>query len=645
MKKRIFIAAAVIISQAALAQELKSDTLKTLDEVIVTPNKFLQKQSETGKVVEVINRETIEKNYGKSLGELLNQQTGLVINGADNTPGTNQTIYLRGASSANTLILINGMPLYDASGITSEFDLNNFSSDNIERIEILKGAQSTLYGSDAVAGVINIITRKGQGNFNVSLDGAAGSYGTVKGHIAISGSSNGQTYYAGYSRFHSDGISAAYDSIGKGGFDKDGLDQDMLEMSYGLNKIKDLQLNVFAKYNNNKAEIDAGPFADDKDFTYHNQNLVAGTSARLQLHQTTLQANYSYNLFNRRFLDDSSDVGGYSNYQKGDYRGRSHFAELYATIPLREGLEILAGGDFRFNKTQQEYIYLPDFGYPAVPISGDSVHTTQESFYASLYFKKEVGFNLEAGGRINFHNIYGTNATYTFNPFWLLHDHWKVYANLSSGYRVPSLYQLYSEYGNKGLRPETTTSYEGGVQWMNEKINVRLTGFARNGKNIFVFYFDPNTFISQYINGDKQRDYGFETETRFMLGQKVMLNLNYTFADGKVTTSDAGKDTSYFNLYKRPRHNANLVLSVQPVDKLYFSAHLKGVSSSYEPQYLSEPYKLKGYLKLDLLSRYSFSNKFSLFADLQNVTGTKYFVTRGFTTRGFNAMAGLQLKM
>ena len=91
----------------------------------------------------------------------MNQQAGVIINGADNNLGTNQTVYTRGASAANTLIMLDGVPLYDASGISNEFDLNNFSLENVERIEILK-ARITLYGSDAVAGVINIISKKGE---------------------------------------------------------------------------------------------------------------------------------------------------------------------------------------------------------------------------------------------------------------------------------------------------------------------------------------------------------------------------------------------------------------------------------------------------------------------------------------------------
>ena len=115
------------------------------------------------------------------LGELLNQQAGLKLAGANNTLGTNQDVYMRGAATGNTLILIDGIPINDASTIANTFDINHLPLDNIERIEILKGAQSTLYGSDAVAGVIHIITRK-QSDKPVSVSGtiAGGSFNTYK---------------------------------------------------------------------------------------------------------------------------------------------------------------------------------------------------------------------------------------------------------------------------------------------------------------------------------------------------------------------------------------------------------------------------------------------------------------------------------
>jgi vitamin B12 transporter len=157
--KKIFITTIVL----ALIQFAKAQTDSTgnlLDDVVVTATKSPKKLSETGKVLTVITKEQLQQNSSHSLAEILNQQTGITVAGSTTNAGANQSVFLRGANAGNTLILVDGIPVYDASGITNEFDLNYININQVERIEILKGAQSTLYGSDAVAGVINIITKK-----------------------------------------------------------------------------------------------------------------------------------------------------------------------------------------------------------------------------------------------------------------------------------------------------------------------------------------------------------------------------------------------------------------------------------------------------------------------------------------------------
>ncbi|MDQ2719291.1 MAG: TonB-dependent receptor [Bacteroidota bacterium] len=644
MKCKIIYALLSFASVASYAQ----DSAKILNEVIVTATKFPVKQSETGKVVNVITQEQLQKSFGKSLGEVLNQQPGMIINGADNNLGTNQTIYMQGASAPNTLILLDGVPLYDPSGESNQFDLNNFALDNIERIEILKGAQSTLYGSDAVAGVINIISKKGEKKpFNVNVDLSAGSYNTYKGAVSISGTNGkGQTYFVSYNKIYSKGFSSAYDSTGKANFDKDGFNQDVFQLNYGFRPSKKISVNLFGKYNDNRADIDAGAFIDDKDYTYHNDNTIAGTSIDYKLNNGFIRLQYNYNVFNRNFTDDSTDVNVFAKYQHGKYNGASHFAEIYANLNLNKYAELLTGADYRQNSSSQSYVSVPDYGFPAKSISADTAKTNQVSAYASLILKTKKGFHTELGGRWNYHSIYGNNFTYSFNPFYLIKSHYKIYANISSGYRVPSIYQLYSEYGNKNLKPETTTSYEGGLQYFSDKLNARVTGFVRDGKDVFLFYTDPITYASKYINGDKQHDYGIETEASMNITKQFSASVNYTYAEGKVSTKNfTGKDTSFFNLYKRPKNILNLSLNYQVTKEFFVSTQLKTVSKAYEPQYMAAPFELKGYYTLGFYGQYSFDKRFIIFADFQNITDQKYFVTRGYTTKGFNANGGVKVRL
>jgi vitamin B12 transporter len=645
MKKNLFLVAAVIFSSTLQAQ----DSTQQLNEVIVTANKVQQKQNETGRVLTVIGQQQLQRSYGKTLMEVLNQQVGITINGANNNLGTNQSIFMRGASAANTLILLDGMPQNDAAAINSEFDINTFNIDQIERIEILKGTQSTLYGSDAVAGVINIITKKGKGiKPQVNINATGGSFGTFRGSINLRGGvEEGADYFVGYSHVNSRGFSAAHDSTGNKNYDNDGFNQHNLQFALGFKPGKGLSGRVFGKYNINKADLDAGAFNDDADYSLENRNLNVGAMLQYKLGKTTFHLQYNNNWFDRSFTDDSLSRGGFSYFQQGQYTGKSQFTELFANIDLTKKISLVAGADYRVNASDQSYLSISAFGpFKSKPLGADSVRTKQVSVYASLLLKDFAGFYLEAGGRYNNHSIYGNNGTFSFTPSYRIGDKVKLFANVSSGYRVPSLYQLYSEYGNTALLPETSLGFEGGVSFNQGNTNARLVGFKRQVKDVFIFYYDASTFRSFYKNEDEQNDFGIEAEASTRLMDKLTLSANYTYIDGEITSRLAtGKDTSFFNLYRRPAHTINFTAGYQLCKKAFVSAHVRSVGKFFEPRFASAPIEMKGYYTLDLYGEYKPSDKVRLFADIQNITDQRYFDLRGFNSRRFNWSAGITLNL
>ena len=468
--KRIFITTiALALIQFAKAQTDSTENL--LDDVVVTATKSPKKLSETGKVLTVITKEQLQQNSSHSLGEILNQQTGIVVAGSTANAGANQSAFLRGANAGNTLILIDGVPVYDASGISNEFDLNYININQVERIEILKGAQSTLYGSDAVAGVINIITKKNTAKPLAGFaDLSAGSFGTINSALGVNGSSGKFAYNIGSSYVNTNGFSSAYDSTGKAGFDKDTYWQYAFNASVDYKVSAHFNLHAFAQLNEYKAAVDAGAYIDDKDYRLYNHNKLAGLTASFNSNKNHLVFNYQYNYMYRSFVDDSTDIPSFSIYQNGLYKSYSHFAEVYNHTELSKHTELLLGADFRHNATTQSYLSVSDFGPYETSLGRDSANTSQGSLYASFFLKNISGFNAELGGRINNHSVYGWNGTYSINPSFNINDQWKVFVNVASAYHVPSLYQLYSEYGNKDLKPEKSQNYEGGIQFTTSKI-------------------------------------------------------------------------------------------------------------------------------------------------------------------------------
>lgn len=641
--------AAILFSSHLIAQQ---DSSKLLNEVVVTANKFERKQAETGKVVTVIGRDQLERSAGRNIGDVLNTAVGTTIIGSNNAPGTNLTASIRGASAGNTLILLDGIPVSDPSVNNNYFDLNLISIDQVERIEILKGGQSTLYGSDAVAGVINIITRKATAaGFKLNGTLAAGTYGTFKQDIGATGRKGKLNYSAGYTHLGSTGFSAATDEEGGNDFDKDGIDQHSAQFQLGYQLSEAIRLQLMGRYNNYKADLDASGFTDEKDYTVRNQQGQTGLGLHWKHKHGQLQFNYNFNYVERRYEDDSSYRSSpYLDYSRSGYIGRTHFAEVYHNLSFKNW-ELLTGFDYRAHNTYQHYMSLGPFGpYETGPWTA-KMH--QYSPYASLMLKTTTGFNMELGGRLNIHSEYGTNFTFNANPSYRINARAQVFANFYTAFKAPTLYQLFDPAaGNTGLDPEKGSVAETGISFAPAKgLDFRVVGFWRRSNNTIQYLnVDPANYISQYRNIARQENYGVELEGSYRY-EKWTIRGNYAYTDGKTrsawdgTGSSLGKDTTYFNLYRIPKHALNMQLGYAFTEKLFVNLQSRTISDREEFIYGDVPETLKGYTLIDLYTEYQFDSRFKAFVDLRNITNTKYVDWRGFNTRRFNFMAGVTVAL
>jgi vitamin B12 transporter len=639
MKKNFFVVAAVIISSISTAQD--STTAKQLDEVIVTANRTSQKQSTTGKVVTVISKTQIEKASGRTLGQLLNDQAGVTINGSLNTIGSNQTVYMRGAAVGRTLILLDGIPVYDPSFINSEFDLNLISLNDIERIEVCRGAQSTLYGSDAVAGVINIITVKKDIDkaINLKTTLSGGSFNTFRGNAQVYGKIGKLTYTSRYARLQTDGFSAANDSSGNKNFDRDDYRGNVFNLSLLYQAAPAIGVKAFVQQSRYNNGLDASIFSDERDYRVKNKNTVAGAGFRYQKNNVSITGNYQYSDIYRNYRNDSGHAPGFTKFSTDDYYGKTQFVEIFASTRIEHGITLLQGADYRYSSMNSKLFSLSSFG-PFSSQFSDTVHSQASLYFSAIYNSFNEKLNIELGGRMNVHSRYGSNSTFTFNPSFSFNKNFRVFGSIATAFKAPSLYQLYSAFGNPDLKPEYSTNYELGFQQQHEKVRTRIVYFHRVIKDGLDF--DNVKF--QYFNFNKQTVNGLEIEGNVEAIKGLNLSFNYTYLhpDEQSQSRVSFKDTSYSYLLRRPAHSLNINAGYQLTKKLLLSLSGKYVSDRYDfGGYQKADVNLDSYLILNAYAEYKFGKNIKLFVDVQNLTDKKFFDVWGYNSMPFMMNGGV----
>ncbi|MDB5013338.1 MAG: hypothetical protein JWQ25_1540 [Daejeonella sp.] len=602
----------VLFKSNVLAQETTS---KLLDTIVVTATKNDQKQSQTGKVITVISKEQLERSAGKSVAELLGEQAGVIVNGAGSNQGKDKSVFLRGAASSYTIVLLDGILASDPS-LGGTFDFRTISVDQIDHIEILKGGQSTLYGSDAVAGVINIVTKKGgqKGN-NVSGVLSAGSYNTYKASLGLNSKVDNFTYNINYTHDRTDGISEASQPVGSATtFDKDGFKRDALNANFSLQLDERLKLSPFVRYSHGRYNYDSDSFTDAGNI-FVSDRVNAGMQTNYQLNKGKISF-----IYNRE-----SNKSDFQSAYPGSYKGSMNLVDLYINHDLNKYLKLLAGIDNRDLRVQSL-----------------SKKTNLFSGYSSLFLSNVGSFNLEAGGRYNHHNEYGNNVTYSVTPSYTFVKSVKVFATASSAFRAPTLDQLYGQFGaNLSLKPEKSSSYEGGLSFtfLDSRFGFRAVGFKRDLTNAIIYG------ANGYINQDKQNVKGFEIEPSFKTG-KLNVNAFYAYVEGKTISGTNQLDF----LLRRPKSSLGLSAGVQASNNLYLSANFRNYSNRKDYDFSDytavKTVDLKAYNVVDAYAQYALANKrVKVFVDLKNILDEKYVEVLGYNTMGFNVNSGISFNI
>ncbi|PWJ43038.1 TonB-dependent receptor plug domain-containing protein [Sediminitomix flava] len=625
---------------SSFAQDSDSLQTKQLNEVVISASKILQAPNEIGRSITVLNSSDIQNSIYNNAAELLSQQEGIYIVGTGQNPGSLQSMYLRGANSEHTSIFIDGVRITDPSSVDNGINLAELSLANIERIEIVRGSHSTLYGSSAIGGSINIITKRGgKKGLSGNVSAEAGTFGESTSQFTENIALNyslGNGFYATAELYNTNvkGLDATVDTVKADIFKN--RDQDNFDKLDVIGKVgyQDNKWDAFISYKKTDqiSDIDDGAYRDDDNYTVDfkrdliNYQLAYRFSEKLNLNFVG-----GYTDMSRLALDDSSVVDTEGNtdgtFSSSEYEGSVLNNELQLRYQS-DFISLIAGlSNYKETMTSRTYYYSSAWDYKSesnldslgieATINSAFLHTTLNGGLVSNSLK---GFNLALGGRLNDHSTFGNNFTYEINPSYKINKT-LVYASYGAGFNAPALYRLYSPNqnfisevtrGNLDLEPETSTSFELGVkQQIGKSTEITISAYQTVVDNLieYVYLWDKEIPIEElgndwmrndsrgdtYINAGEQTNKGIEVTLRSQLSNQLLLTGNFSYTEGDLKYDPSYSDFTndyYVQLYStgdfltkevevnglvRRSNTFNASLTYIPIQKLRLSADIRHV--------------------------------------------------------------------
>ncbi len=577
-------AAAVLVGilcpgQAAHAQNRSEpiDTSKVyqLEEIIISASRWEQSPETVGRNVTVISRREIDSSIHTSVGGLLAEQQGLHVVGNRQTPGSSQSLFLRNTDSNQSVVMIDGVRISDPSSPGNAIDLSELSLAGVERIEIVRGSHSTLYGSSAIGGIINIITRNSaEEGFAGSLTTGHGTFGkgsySTQNNLALNYATQGGAYIDfGMAQEMTRGLDATVDTVSNPGTfnpqDKDDFNKLDLNGKVGY---KGDGFKVYASYRraDQAGDLDQSAYVDDDNARIDFRRNLYGYGASYDLSdRTEIRFTGAWSELNRDFVNDSSVVDASGNYD-GTYtetRGEGTVWENELTAHLSGDAFSSIVGAGRSSQTMSTYSYTYSSAFNFESESDlDSLGLKETIHYAfaktelngSLLSDGLEAFSLGLGARISRHNEFGTHFTYEINPTVRISSSSLVYAALTTGFNAPSLYQLYSpaegfgahtNRGNTHLEPETSVSIEAG--WKQDigssfRLKASLFRTALSNTIEYIYLWDGNTAIENLSGGDYLGDTYINISEQVINGAEIGVEaelLPQLRLDGSLTYTHA----------------------------------------------------------------------------------------------------------
>lgn len=636
-------ACAAFLTSLSYAQEKDSLQSNPLKEVVVSDTKFQQEKEKSGKIIEVISAKDLENKKGLSLASILSQVAGVEINGNQSANGKNQGIYIRGGRNRQVAIYIDGVPMNDASNINSEYDLRLLNVNQIEKIEILKGSSSTLYGSGAATGVINITLKKsskeaiaGNAYFNIGTQNDASKKAIDANDynqgFSVNGTVKKVTYLTSLNSTETRGFSEAAGE----NYEMDAFSRVNVMQKIGFVVNDRLRLDFFGNYDKIKTTFDnsfAGyaSFSDDLNNASESEQFRIGFTPKYKYNKGEFVINAAASEINRVLKLSNTYSGTVNTY---DYASRSVNVDAFNKYTFSDELYLVLGTQFQYFDMNQQDAY--------TDVVREKAKFSILDPYATLVYNSHFGLNINSGARYNNHSEYGNQLVYNVNPSYTFTKlPLRILSSYSTAYITPSLYQLYGPYGNLELTPEENKTAEVGfeITTLKNKLTFNTVGFYRQEKNTFGFFFDSTTFESFYINNrDKVNAKGIETAVKYVVLKNVTVNANYTFTEVE----------EQFNRLI-PKHKANIGLNYAPNTKWNLNLDYQYVDDRPDAFFDSttftrEKLNLSSYQLVNINISYNLiKNRLNLFGAVTNIFNEDFQENIGYNTRGRNFKLGLNL--
>ncbi len=661
MKRRYLSFSVVLVAQLfvtlsfsqAVSQEAThpdSTRVYRFPEVTITATRSERDVASVGRSVTIITNNEIKNSPCNSVAELLSQQEGIYINGTTQTPGSFQNIYLRGANANQTVIMIDGIRITDPSSTDNAIDLSELSLANVQRIEIVRGSHSTMFGSSAIGGVINILTQNNSAEgLHTDTKITMGTFGkntsdlteNLSLHYAFG---NGMYLNGTIYNTNVNGNNATVDTVTNPNTynrpDQDGFRKTDIVGRIGY-KDERADISISYKSTNQKSDIDAGAYQDDNNYTIDfNRSLLIG-NASYKLNDNLGFIYLTGVTHSKRFSrNDSSVVDNAGttdhSYFEGTYEGDVFNNELQSNIRLK-GLQLVLGGGLYKEKMDIHTYYLNTaFSFESrTDLASADPQTTLKNLFLHadisglLLSESLLPLSIGVGIRYNNHSTYGDNTTYEFNPSVRIAENTLLYGSYTTGFNAPSLYQLYSPEkdfgtgitrGNKNLQPETSRSYEIGIkQQVGERLSLTASYMNTVVENIIDYVYlwsqtkpvDSLTFLDYrgdtYLNLGRQLNKGVEFGMHSRISDKLMFSANISLTSGKLEYNPSNIDVNQtkgnrvqvfangafmnkqresLGLVRRP-NTANLALTYKPDENLTVKLDVRYVGPRTDVYYES----------------------------------------------------------